>query len=47
MKSIGDLDRMIADCTRDISDEDVSDTEDPDLMVCSLSFNTSQHSVTL
>jgi hypothetical protein len=25
---------MIAECTRDISDEEVSDTEDPELMVC-------------
>lgn len=30
-----DFDRMIADSMKDLDDEDVSDTEDPDLLVSS------------
>ena len=28
-----DFDRMVADSMKDLNDEDISDTEDPDLMV--------------
>ena len=32
--SASEFDRMIAESMKDFDDEDVSDTEDPDLMVC-------------
>lgn len=39
VQNMAHLDRMVADSMRDIpSDEDVSDTEDPDLLVCTFIY---------